>query len=434
MADEPTPFTSIPHRIGTLRFDLQGTDEDRLMSLREEIAHGAESWLPEVLSEVLDEWAAPTDTVVLDRLEIDLGHIGHTGGFDRDRLRRILAQALADLNVPPAKPVTINNQVSHEVPELDVTKALVIFLTSGTLPWWSPEPRLAALFTRLAAQPDAVFSASIHLIRPHLRQVMAAERLVMQAPRELVLRLLQVMRATTSTSRADTSQSDLPPTLRARDPTNRTALIRVLCHAARSDLAPSAEMTTQTEGASADNVSQPDLNDVSNETLDTALDVACAGVVLVHPFLPQLFEILDLQHNGDFASPGAQETAVHLVAHLASGHDEHEEPDLALAKVLCGWALATPIARYGDLTSGIRDEATSLLSAVIDLWSALGATSPEGIRETFLQRPGRLRQSSDAWNLAVDPAAFDILLNQLPWGIGTVYLPWMDRPLMVDWS
>ncbi|MDA0349041.1 MAG: contractile injection system tape measure protein [Verrucomicrobia bacterium] len=75
-----------------------------------------------------------------------------------------------------------------------------------------------------------------------------------------------------------------------------------------------------------------------------ALDVDFAGVVLLHPFLPVYFERLGLWQSGGFADSAAHERAVHLAAHLATGRDRHDEPELALAKVLCGWPLARPVA------------------------------------------------------------------------------------------
>lgn len=74
-----------------------------------------------------------------------------------------------------------------------------------------------------------------------------------------------------------------------------------------------------------------------------------------------------------------------------------------------------------------------MLQAVISHWNALGGTSVQGLRETFLQREGRLQRDEDAWRLRVAPRPFDMLLDRLPWGYATLKLPWMKEVLHVDW-
>ncbi|MFN8995648.1 MAG: contractile injection system tape measure protein, partial [Pseudomonadota bacterium] len=77
--------------------------------------------------------------------------------------------------------------------------------------------------------------------------------------------------------------------------------------------------------------------------------------------------------------------------------------------------------------------AEGLLGGIVANWTALGRTSVSGLRETFLQREGRLTLKDDAWHLLVEPHAFDMLLDRLPWSIATLRLAWMDRVLHVEW-
>ena len=79
-------------------------------------------------------------------------------------------------------------------------------------------------------------------------------------------------------------------------------------------------------------------------------------------------------------------------------------------------------------------EAESLLRAAIGHWTALGQASPAALRETFLQRPGRLGRVAEGWRLEVERRGTDVLLDRLPWGLGAVRLPWMPHPLFVDWG
>ena len=49
-------------------------------------------------------------------------------------------------------------------------------------------------------------------------------------------------------------------------------------------------------------------------------------------------------------------------------------------------------------------------------------------------RPGMLAVDADGdWLLRVEARTVDILLDQLPWGVSLVKLPWMDRLLRVEW-
>ena len=70
---------------------------------------------------------------------------------------------------------------------------------------------------------------------------------------------------------------------------------------------------------------------------------------------------------------------------------------------------------------------------MIQHWRILGSTSPAGLRDTFLRRAARLERRDDAWQLAVEPGPFDMLIDQLPWGYATLRHPWMERVIHVDW-
>ncbi|HEX7944708.1 MAG TPA: contractile injection system tape measure protein, partial [Phenylobacterium sp.] len=56
-----------------------------------------------------------------------------------------------------------------------------------------------------------------------------------------------------------------------------------------------------------------------------------------------------------------------------------------------------------------------------------------GLRESFFQRQGALTAEAEAWRLKVQPRAFDMLIDQIPWGFTTQRMPWMAQVLYVDW-
>jgi hypothetical protein len=160
--------------------------------------------------------------------------------------------------------------------------------------------------------------------------------------------------------------------------------------------------------------------------------VECAGLVLLHPFLPRFFEALGIAADGKILQP---ERALCLLHYLATGQDIAPEYALILPKLLCNVPLETPAEVDVGLTAAEMEESTALLEAVIGHWDALRSTSPDGLRGTFLVRPGKLSERNDGDHLLqVETQSFDILLDRLPWGIGVIKLPWMEKMLWVEWE
>jgi len=159
-----------------------------------------------------------------------------------------------------------------------------------------------------------------------------------------------------------------------------------------------------------------------------------AGLILLHPFLPALFRKLELVEGKEFKDMPHRHRAIHLLQYLAVGEPAAPEYSLSLPKLLCGLPLNLPIDHTLDVTEAEQEEGEALLKAVISHWGALKRTSPAGLREGFLQRNGKLRLDSNGWQLQVEQKTQDILLNQLPWGIGMIKLPWMLDMMRVEWG
>lgn len=157
----------------------------------------------------------------------------------------------------------------------------------------------------------------------------------------------------------------------------------------------------------------------------------CAGLVLLHPFLPQFFEALGIAADDKLLQP---DRALCLLHFLATGQSVAPEYALILPKILCNVPLEMPVEADVELTDTEREETTVLLDTVIRYWDALRNTSLDGLRGTFLVRSGKLSMREDGdWLLQVEAKSYDILLDQLPWSIGMIKLPWMQRMLRVDW-
>jgi hypothetical protein len=162
--------------------------------------------------------------------------------------------------------------------------------------------------------------------------------------------------------------------------------------------------------------------------------VPLAGIVLVHPFLPAFFNRVGLTREEAFSDPDAQERAVHVLYFIATRQEHPNEQDLSVLKLLCGWELQAPIAKYIDLTANEKEQAEGMLQALIGQWSALEGSTTEELRGSFFIREGKLKTADLGWHLTVETKSYDVLMNTLSWGLSPIQYPWMEKMLWVDWA
>ncbi|MGY0615928.1 contractile injection system tape measure protein [Vibrio sp. FJH11] len=185
-----------------------------------------------------------------------------------------------------------------------------------------------------------------------------------------------------------------------------------------------------------ENVNKPllwkDQNEKERNTSEP-ITINNAGLVLSSTYIPTLFQRLNLTDGKAFISEKTKFQALFCLQYMVDGRSEAPEYLLTLNKLLCGVPLSTPIPNQIDLPDGAMSMIDGLLTAMISHWSALGSTSIEGLRTTFLLREGRLLEEEKQWQLNVISGAFDMLLDQIPWSFQTIKYPWMDKPLFVTW-
>jgi hypothetical protein len=174
-------------------------------------------------------------------------------------------------------------------------------------------------------------------------------------------------------------------------------------------------------------------HDVPMPTDPSGLFVKHAGLVVLHPFISRFFGYASLVVDNKFIDSFHRNKAVLLLQYLAVGDVPCPEHELVMAKLLCG----SPIAQAVDLSVGLTPEektsADELLRDVIGHWSILKTTTPDGIREGFLQRTGKYHEENTRHFLHVENSGIDILLDHLPWGLSLVKLPWMKYALNIQW-
>jgi hypothetical protein len=163
------------------------------------------------------------------------------------------------------------------------------------------------------------------------------------------------------------------------------------------------------------------------------LHVQNAGLILLYPFFKTFFAATGIVGKQGVLSPLNSDLAVQSIHFLATGNESEFEGNLVFEKFLCGVPLKMPIQKNSLLTEMIKNEADELLKEVVRNWPALKNTSPDGLRQMFIQRDGKLIQKDDKYKLIIERKAQDVLLEKLNWNISLIKLPWISKILFTEW-
>lgn len=158
-----------------------------------------------------------------------------------------------------------------------------------------------------------------------------------------------------------------------------------------------------------------------------------AGLILAYPFLKELLKRANCLNNQDCMRKEKQDYAIHLLHFLCTGHEMSIEHELTFEKFLCGLPFNQPVVRNMELREEDKIECVDLLKSIIENWTALKNTSPDGLRQNFFQRNGKLDLNQSPVKLYVERNTIDILLEKLPWSVSVVKLPWMNDLIFVEW-
>lgn len=465
---------------------LLGTEADGL-DLQRRLGRICADAVTPSLERTLALLGPPEGRLVIDRLEIDLGILSWDG-LARELPEAVAREVTTFLSRPAAPPEPLGEpaaDIRHRTERQAVAEALLTFLRTGRLPWSYRVPAGRHLSDEVLAAwaPDAGGAPSA-AFRAELAGILAAEtprrRLLRQFPPSFRRALLRELSAATAAAvdrcldiagiGADRPASVTGVSLAAGllrealweavfgglatgvtpdparllavawrsvpvDTPGRADLLYAIEATEGIDLAagpvpaPTAAIThTTTPGTTAAEDTAPGTTSSGRPAADNHQDgeyVVNAGVVLLHPFLPRFFETLGVADGDRLLQP---DRALCLLHHLATGETSAPEYDLSMAKVLCEVPREEPVT---VLELGAHDlaEADVLLRAAIGHWDVLRGTGPDGLRGTFLTRAGNLHDRL----LRIETQSFDILLDQLPWGLSMIQLPWMSRLLLVEW-
>ncbi|MBD8082296.1 contractile injection system tape measure protein [Chryseobacterium caseinilyticum] len=159
-----------------------------------------------------------------------------------------------------------------------------------------------------------------------------------------------------------------------------------------------------------------------------------SGLTILHPFFTSLFEQLNLTDKNEWKCETESHKAVLLMHFLVYGDEIFEEDKMVLNKNLCGLPSDEVINVNIPLNDEEKEACKDLLKAVIQHWSVMNKSSIQALRETFLQRNGKLEFKNENLELWIEVKGVDILLDQIPWGISTIKTPWMEHILFCHWN
>ena len=177
-----------------------------------------------------------------------------------------------------------------------------------------------------------------------------------------------------------------------------------------------------------------EMDELGKKIADTEVFLNCpnAGLVILLPFIKRFFENIGLVNDDEFIDEISKVKALQALHFLATGNNFENEQDLLLPKILCGFEIEEFVEFNSNLHENTKNEANELLKSVIVHWQILQNASVEALRETFLQRDGRLKIESN-FLLQVSNSGVDVLIDKIPWGFRTFKLPWMQKSIITEW-
>jgi len=396
------------------------SDAFALQNYVSEVFH--EKILPQ-MELLFDEFADQQHLITFDELRIDCPELSREHWeqeWVEETVRGLRRELLAANKI----------RIEQDYSIAKIQDDFLFFLKHGFLPWNSGITSIAE-FEELVLE-SRFRERLLDFIR---REEKAAERLVCNFSEKFIAVIINSI-ASSQQIVAENLRSLIVKEPRHLRSILHASIIRTICSEQPSDLIILLEeiQKSPTEFVRKMN-GKKSAQDRSEKSKDKseAIYVDNAGLVILHPYLHQLFETFDLIRNKSWKDKSAQCAAVRTLQYLVTGNNESPEFDLPLNKVVCGLLPEDVLEPRESLSIEIRRECDILVEAVIEHWAALKNTGVAAFRETFLQRNGKLTRVDNGWLLQVEQKAVDVLLSRLPWGIGTIQLPWMDQIIHTEW-
>ncbi|GAB2835117.1 contractile injection system tape measure protein [Ferruginibacter profundus] len=474
------------HTIKKFSLQLQTQGSEHSYKIQRKCIKMVNENLVEGIDAMLTEYFPADEIVRINKIEIDLGDITHEE-LEKDFVARCMAGLVSKIKkIPAQQKQDDKSDISKITHEENVLQQFFYFLATGKMTWavqqanfqqWQTaieeiikkQPAtFRTLFTDcIAAQPQvierlllqfdtALVKVLVELYQPLVKKeyenlTTGVENIFSSqqtdvVKKKILAKLLRPVFNPVIKMNGETLE-EMILSIKAMVPLkageNKTASIKnaVVAFAEKAGIIKEYKTKEQViKKVQEQNIASPagKQNPVAtpgNEADDKSIYINNAGIVILHPFLQNIFRATGLMQEQQFKDETGRQKAVHLLQYLTNKEQQAPEYLMPLNKILCGITEAEHIDRFIQLDKTEMNEADELLEAVITHWTSLKNTSSTALQETFFQRRGKLtfHEADGYWKLQVERKAVDILLDKIPWGISYIQLPWMPYALITEW-
>jgi Contractile injection system tape measure protein len=462
------------HLIRTQIIDVTIARQDEPFALQQKLSDWYYQMIVPALQKTFDEVSADDEVIYLDRLEMDLGTINV-----REIGTHELSQKIATKIKDEFLAVSLSDErkkKSKRTTRLSVTQQWIYYMHHGYLHWSTVKTDTS--WYELVLEGFATDSACIESLRRLLTtDVKAVKRIVLLSTFDFLVHLTEALTSEKQTALQQVMEA-IGQTWEEVGKGHEAVILKrkiweellraaagkgtltseptmqrlVYLHAAEREISQlnqklSPNLTNWIVKPPRHLETTPDVYETPAKTgipldaytinkskiPDGGLFVQHAGLVLLHPFLNNLFTFLGLVNEGAFVARYSQQKALAVLHFLSTGSVTCEEHELVVPKILCNFPIGELIEPDVPISVQEQEECATLLEEVIARWSILKNTSPDGLRANFLQRSGKLYTLGNEPHLLMEANVLDVLLDRLPWGVGIIKLPWMTQLLKVEW-
>ena len=478
---------SIQHTIKRFSLELQTQSMEQSYALHRRCNKLVKEDLIGRLDKILSAQFDNEEIIRINKIEIDLGNISNSD-LEKEFIEKYIAGFTEKI-----KHINVSKKINTPLQEIEIINKgdnsigqFFYFLSTGKMPWalqginfvnWQAELTIAiknnqirffekltetaahqpAAIERLIIQFDdffilAVVSGTIPLVKTDFEnlflaikkiipfnQMVAVRKKILQAVLPVLLNFPRKNEENKIQQLIANLSKDYPDTEEKVIISLQEKIIEIVKKADEKFLPRELNCTTAEKKNNAE-LTEATKNENTEEKINNIAEektvfIENAGLILLHPFLQNLFKATGLMEEDSFKNDLCKQKAVHLLQYLVNGEQQLPEFIMPLNKILCGFASEEHIDRFIQLEEAAIKEAGELLDAVITHWAVLKNTSATSLQQTFLQRKGKLsfNETDGYWKLQVEKNAVDILLDKIPWGFAYIKLPWMLFPLAVEW-
>lgn len=457
------------HIINRLSFELTKDSKKNLDKVKDQsIAILKEKLIP-LIEKTLDKYD-PEKTIRIDKLEIDLGQID-LKYLEAQLIQQIKAQTILQLD-------KVFEQKKAKVIKHSLKDTFVYFLKNGTLPWWKNKITIEEFEQSILEDLKANKWKIEDCLKPFDQNIL--KRIVFQFSDDFFQKLLNQQKVEDSfITDLDQFQKGLEKHFSKRLVRNQIWItsipeifstsfnstksvktiftkvinnlnidsnilktqksntkLKLLLRELQDNEYPNLKIENQKSKIKPQVENpKPKISKYHHRSPSNPHYITNAGLILLHPFIVNLFKHLEYTKDKKFIDEYHQHQAALVLQYLCNGETKNPEYNLVLNKIICGIPTSTSIENTLIINKEIKSQCQLLLESSIKHWPVIKTTSPQGLQNTFLNREGKLHQKeNDDWKLFIENKTVDILVSKIPWSISMIKLPWMKSILWVDWA